>query len=78
MNSKYNFHMTVSRDDTSSSITLLNSTLADDVTCSSPYFVACTSLAMCSFSAIKNLTLGLVASTYAWVASANVVGCLCT
>ena len=70
--------MIVSRDDSSSNITLFNSALADDVTYSPLYLVAYYSLAICSFSSIKNITLELVALTYAFVALSNVVGCLCT
>lgn len=65
--------MTASRDDTSSSITLLNFALTNVVTCSPPYFTACNSLTMRLFSTIKNRTLELVAFAYALVASTNVV-----
>lgn len=70
--------MAISRNDTSSSIALLNFALVDDVTCSPPYLVDCNSLAIHLFLPIKNLTLGLVASTYALVASTIVVGFLST
>lgn len=68
MNLKYNLRMTVLRDDTSWSIAFLNSALEDVVTFSSPYLVACNSLAMHSFSTIKNLMLKMVALVYALVA----------
>ena len=77
-NLKYNFRMTVSRDDTSSTIDPLKSTLVDDVTFSPPCFAACSSLAMHSFSTIQNLTLKLVSSTYSLVASTNTTQCMHT
>ena len=77
-NLKYSFRMTVLGDDTSSNITLLNYALTNVVTYSFPCLVACSSLAMRSFSAIKNLTLELVASVYALVSSANAGRCLHT
>lgn len=77
-NLKYSFCMIVSRDDAPSSIAFFNSALVDVVACSSPYLAACNSLGMRSFSAIKNITLELVASAYAFVASAITAGCLCT
>lgn len=70
--------MAVSWDYTSSNIVLFNSSLVDDVTCSPPFLATCNSLAILSFSAIKNHTLELVASTYALVASANAARFLCT
>jgi len=70
--------MIISRDDTSSSITFFNSAQVDTMTYSPPFLVVCNSLAICSFSAIKKWTLELVALGYALVASANVVGFLCT
>lgn len=75
---KYIFRMIVSTNNTSSSVTFFNFALVDLVAFSSPSLVACISLAMLSFSAIKNLTFEVVASAYALVASANAVGCLCT
>ena len=77
-NLEYKIYMIVLRDNTSSNISLFKSTMVDDVTCSPPYLAACNSLAMCSFSAIKNRTLELVDLTYVLVALANVVGFLCT
>jgi len=68
---EYTICMAVTRENTSSSISLLNFALADVVTYSPPFFVACNSLAMRSFSAIKNQTLKLVDLTYALVASSN-------
>ena len=78
MNLDYNFCVTSSRDDTSSSIALLNSTLVDAMTFTSPYLATCNSLSIYSFSDIKNLTLELVASTYALVTLANASGCMHT
>lgn len=78
MNLEYNICMTVLMDNTSSSITLLNFSLADDVTYSHPCLTSCNSLAMRSFYAIKNQKIEMVALTYSLVALANVFGCLCT
>jgi len=72
--SRIQLPLTISRDNTSSNIAFLNFALVDAVTYSPPYLVISNSLAMRSFSAIKNLTLELVALAYAFVASANVVG----
>lgn len=77
-NMKYNIHMTILRDDTSSSIALFNSTLVDDVTYSPPYLATCNPFSTYSFSTIKNRTLELVTSTYAMVSLANAYGCLRT
>ena len=77
-NLEYNARMIVSRDNTSSSISFFNSAQTDAVTSSPPCLVVCNSLAIRSFSTIKKQTLELVASPYALVASANVVGCLHT
>ena len=77
-NMEYNICMTLERDNTSSSITLFNSALADAVTYYPPYFATCSSLPICSFSTTKNLTLELVALAYALVASSNVARCFHT
>jgi len=77
-NLKCSLCMIVSRDNTSSSITFFNSTLADIVTFSYTYLDACNSLGMHCFSTIKNHTLKLVALTYAFEALANAVGFLRT
>lgn len=58
MNLEYNVCMTVSREDTSFSIACLNSTMEDALSCSPPCLASYNSLAMHSFSTIKNRTLG--------------------
>lgn len=78
MNLEYNICMTASRDNTSFSISLLNSALVGVVNYSPPCLVACNSLSMLLFSAIKNQTLKLVALVYALVSLTNVAGCLHT
>lgn len=77
-NLEYNIHMTVSRDNTSYYIALLNSAWVDNVICSPPFLSTCNSLAILSFFAIKSETLELVALTYALVASGNGAGFLRT
>jgi len=68
----------MSRDNTSSSISLFNSSQVEAITNSPPYLAVYSSLAIPSFSTITKRTLELVALTYALVASANDAGCLHT
>ena len=77
-NLEYNACMTVTRDNTSSSIVFFNSARADVVTNSPPYLAICSSLAIHLFSTMRKWTLKIVASSYALVVSANAIGCLRT
>ncbi len=75
-NLEYNAHITISRDNTSSSICFFSSARADIFTKSPPCLATYSSFAIRSFSAMRKLTVELVASTYNLVASTKATGCL--
>jgi len=61
---EYNGCMTVSRENTSSSVSFLNYAREDVITYFHPYFFIYSSLAIRSLSTIKKWTLELVSSAY--------------
>ena len=77
-NLEYNTRMTMSRDNTSSSISFFSYARADAVIESPPCLAICSSFAIRSFSGIRKRTLKLVAFAYTLVASTKATGCFLT
>lgn len=77
-NLEYNARITVSRDNTSSSISFFSSSRVDIVTKSPPCLATCSFFSIRSFLAMRKRTLELVASTYTLVALAKVARSVCT
>lgn len=77
-NLEYDAYITMSRDNTSSSIAFISSAWKDAVTRSPPDLAIYSSFSILSFLTIRKWTLEIVASTYTLVALAKATGCFHT